>query len=306
MALKDTIALGMSLPHRSAEPLPMQTVKDVAQRAEAIGFRDLWVTENTLDHVFSLDPMVALTYAGAVTSTIRLGVSVVVLPMHSPIRLAHQVASLDYTSGGRAILGVGIGRTNHYTEFGVPTARRVRRFNESLRLMKALWTQDRVDFHGEIFQLEDGRMPLKPVQKPHPPLWLGGAVPDAIRRAATVADGWMGSGNQGSASFAETIPMLKGYLEEAGRDPDTFPISKRVFMAVDDNHEVAKAEAAHWFTHVYRNADLTARSGVFGTPEEVREQLEALAAAGANHLLLNPVSRHEHQVEALGKLVGLL
>src|ERR1700719_886889 len=107
MALNDRIPFGVSLPHRSLEPIDMEAVRQVARRADALGFRDLWVTENTLDHVFCFDPLVVLTYAAAVTSRIRLGVSVMVLPVNNPIHVAHQVASLDYVSGGRAILGVG-------------------------------------------------------------------------------------------------------------------------------------------------------------------------------------------------------
>ena len=95
MALKDKIALGMALPHRSPEPVDMAAVRRVAQRAEALGFDDLWVTENTLDHVFCFDPVVVLTYAAAVTTTIRLGASVVVMAVHSPLMIAHQWACLD-------------------------------------------------------------------------------------------------------------------------------------------------------------------------------------------------------------------
>jgi alkanesulfonate monooxygenase SsuD/methylene tetrahydromethanopterin reductase-like flavin-dependent oxidoreductase (luciferase family) len=106
--LKDTIPLGVALPHRSPEPIEAGAVRLVAQRAEALGFRDLWVTENTLDHVFCFDPVVVLTYAAAVTTTIRLGASVVVLPVHHPALIAHQWASLDHLSGGRAILGSAV------------------------------------------------------------------------------------------------------------------------------------------------------------------------------------------------------
>ena len=148
MALKDTIPFGMVLPHRSPDPVDMQAVHRVAQRAETLGFRDLWVTENTLDHVFCFDPMVILTYAAAVTTTIRVGVSVVVLPVHSPMHVAHQVATLDYVSHGRAILGVGLGREAHYTEFQVPRERRVRRFREGVELIKALWTEPKVRLSG--------------------------------------------------------------------------------------------------------------------------------------------------------------
>jgi probable F420-dependent oxidoreductase len=305
MALKDTIPLGMVLPHRSPDPVDMQAVHRVAQRAEALGFRDLWVTENTLDHVFCFDPMVILTYAAAVTTTIRVGVSVVVLPVHSPMHMAHQVATLDYVSHGRAILGVGLGREAHYTEFQVPRERRVRRFRESVELIKALWTEPKVDYRGEIFQLQGGTMAPKPVQKPHPPIWLGGGHPDALRRAATIADGWMGSGGSSTAHFSHSVPILRAALEKAGRDPATFPISKRVFMSVHERPEVARDELHHWFSVVYHNPDGTDASGIHGTPEQVRERLEALVAMGANHLLLNPVCRHEEQLEALAAVVGL-
>src|ERR1700739_2091172 len=132
MALKDLIPFGMSLPHRSPDGIGVDVVRAVATRAEALGFRDLWVTENTLDHVTSFDPVVVLTYAAAVTSKIRLGASVVVLAIHSPMLVAHQWTSLDQVSNGRAILGVGLGRDHHYRQFAVPEAGRVRRFREEV------------------------------------------------------------------------------------------------------------------------------------------------------------------------------
>src|SRR4030095_1905993 len=194
MALKDQIALGMSLPHRSPDPIGAPVIRQVAQRAEALGFHDLWVTNNTLDHAGCFDSLTLLTYAAALTSTIRLGVSVLVLPVYNPIHVAHQVATLDYLSGGRAVLGVGLGREQHYAEFQIPRERRVRRFLEEVELMKALWTQPRVPSRGQIFQLEDGVMGPKPVQKPHPPGRLGGGHPDALKRAAAGAECWRGGG----------------------------------------------------------------------------------------------------------------
>jgi probable F420-dependent oxidoreductase len=305
MALKDQIPLGMVLPHRSPEAVDMRVVRQVAQRAETLGFRDLWVTENTLDHVFCFDPMVALTYAAAITSTIRLGVAVVVLPMHDPRHVAHQVATLDYVSHGRAILGVGLGRDHHYAQFQMPLERRVRRFREGIELIKALWTESKVRYQGEIFRLEGDTMAPKPVQKPHPPIWLGGGHPDAVRRAAALADGWMGSGGSSTDSFSRSVPILKAALEKAGRDPAAFPISKRVFLSVHERSDVARAEVHRWFTEVYHNPGGTDASGIHGTPEQVRERLEALVAMGANHLLLNPVCRHAEQLEALATVVGL-
>src|SRR5262245_56933086 len=164
MALKDAIALGMSLPHRSPDAIDMSAVRRVAQRAEALGFRDLWVTENTLDHVFSFEPAVILTCAAAVTTSIRVGVSVAVLPIHNPILIAHQMATLDYASHGRAILGIGLGRDHHYAQFQVPQDHRLRRFREGVEIMKALWTEPAVDYSGSIFQV-DGTMVLKRWQR---------------------------------------------------------------------------------------------------------------------------------------------
>ena len=305
MALKDRISLGMSLPHRSPDPLAVETVKQVAQRAEAVGFHDLWVTSNALDHVYSFDAMGVLTFAAAVTTRIRVGVSVLVLPVQNPVHVAHQVATLDNLSSGRAILGVGIGREHHYHQFQIPTERRVRRFREGVEVIKALWTESKVDYSGDIFRLEGETMTLKPLQKPHPPIWLGGDHPDAIRRTASIADGWMGSGGSSKAGFGRSVPILKAALKDAGRDGETFPISKRVFMSVHERADVARAELERWFTVVYRNPAGTDASGVHGTPEQVRQQLEELVDKGANHLLLNPVCRYAEQVDALAAIVGL-
>ena len=305
MALKDKISFGMSLPHRSPEPIDMNAVRQVAQRAEALGFRDLWVTENTLDHVFSFDPVVILTYAAAITTSIRVGVSVAVLPVQNPIHVAHQFATLDYASNGRAILGVGLGRDQHYTEFQVPREHRIRRFREEIELIKTLWTEAKVSYRGSIYRLDTGAMSPKPVQKPHPPIWFGGGHPDALRRAAVMGDAWMGAGGSSNADFARAIPQLREHLEKARRDPKTFPISKRVFLSVHERADVARTELNRWFTVVYRNPAGTDACGVHGTPEQVRERLEELVSHGASHLLLNPIARYAEHVDALASITGL-
>jgi len=142
------------------------------------------------------------------------------------------------------------------------------------------------------------------VQRPLP-IWMGVGHPNAVRRAAGLADGWMGSGGSRIADFAASVPILRAALEEKGRDPATFPTSKRLFMAVDERPEVARAELLRWFTEVYHNPPGTDLCGIHGTPEQVKERLEEVVAMGANHLMLNPVSRHAEQVEALAEIVGL-
>ncbi len=228
------------------------------------------------------------------------------MAVHDPRMIAHQWATLDHVSNGRAILGVGLGREHHYREFEVPTEGRITRFREEVALVKALWTQERTSFHGRFYHLDGATMSPKPVQKPHLPLWMGVGHPDAVRRAATLADGWMGSGGSSIEEFARSVPILKQALVQAGRDPEAFPISKRVFIAVDDDPAVARRELNRWFTEVYHNPAGTDASGIHGTPDQVREKLARLIAMGANHLLLNPVSRHVAQLDALAAVVGLL
>jgi probable F420-dependent oxidoreductase len=304
VALKDLIPFGMSLPHRSPDSIGMDMVRTVAMQAEALGFRDLWVTENTLDHVTSFDPVVVLTYAAAVTSRIGVGASVLVLPVHDPRMVAHQWATLDYFSNGRALMGVGIGQPRHLQAFQIPGEGRVARFREQIDLIRALWSQETTTHHGRCYHLDNARLGVRPVQKPLP-IWMGVGHPDAIRRAAGLADGWMGAGGSSTEDFRRAVPLLRQALEKAGRDPGSFPISKRIFVAVDDKPDVARAALLRWYTNVYYNPAGTDTSGIHGTPEQVRERLEAMIAAGANHLLLNPVSRHVEQLEALAEVVGL-
>jgi probable F420-dependent oxidoreductase len=305
MALKDKIAFGMSLPHRSPDPIDINSVQRVARRAEALGFRDLWVTENTLNDVsMCFDPVVVLTYAAAATSTIRVGASVVVLAVHHPAMVAHKWATLDYVSGGRAILGVGLGRDHHYRQFEVPEEGKVARFREEVQLIRALWNEEKVTFHGRFYNLDNEMISPRPIQKPLP-LWMGVGHPNAVRRTAELADGWMGSGGSRIAQFGQSVPILKEALAARGRDPENFPISKRIFMAVDENPAVARRMLDRWFTEVYRDPPGTDTSGLHGTPEQIRERLEEVVAMGANHILLNPVSNYVEQVEALAEVVGL-
>lgn len=301
MTLGSLVEVGINLPQRSSDPVATDEIVTIARRAEAAGFRDLWVSETPLGRSFCLDPILVLTTAASVTSRVRLGVSVIVLPMRHPAHVAAQLASLDYLSGGRAILGVGIGRDSHYEQFRVPTDRRVRRFIEGIELIRALWTQEQVDYHGEIYRLERASMRPKPLQDPLP-IWLGGNHPNAVRRAATIGDGWMGAGALPLAEYRPRVASLREALEAAGRDPGSFPISKRVYVAIDDEPARARADLKHWFWEVYGAPDRLETAGVYGTSEQVTDRLGTLVDDGATHLLLHPVSRHEEQLAALTEL----
>ena len=305
-ALSDLATIGVSLPHRwTAPPRDLASLTDVARQAERLGFADVWVTENTTDHVHCLDPVVALSHASAMTAQVRLGVAVALLPLHQPVRLAHQWASLDAMSGGRAILGVGLGRPEHHAAFGIPADRRVRRFLDAVTAVRRLWREQEVTLDSEFVRLDAVRIGLRPARPEGPPIWFGGMHPDAVRRAARHADGWIASGHSGHDAFAATARLMREELDRTGRDVTRFPVSKRVFLAVDDSPAKARAALRDWFAGAYRDADLAATSGVAGRPSEVAERLAELVDAGASHLLLNPVADHAAQVDALAEAVGL-
>src|SRR5439155_24658010 len=159
----------------------------------------------------------------------------------------------------------------HYRQLEVPEQGRMRRFRGELDLIKALWTEPKVTYRGAFYNLENETMAPKPVQQPRPPIWMGVGHPDALRRTARLADGGRGSGGSSKAAFAQSVPILKEALEQAGREPTNFPISKRVFLSVHERPEVAREELLRWFTVVYRNPPGTDASGIHGTPSQVAE-----------------------------------
>ena len=200
-------------------------------RAEELGFESAWTQESTLGFGPQLSPIEAMTYAAACTERIRLGCVVFVSTLHSPVHLAKSLSTLDQLSRGRIEVGVGTGgRGRPFAAFGVDPARYVSRFTEGVNLMKALWTEPRVTFHGEFWQLENAPMEPKPFQKPYPRLWFGGASEPALRRAVRMGDGFFGAGSSTTAKFAEQVQIVRGALAEAGQAADSFPIAKRVYI----------------------------------------------------------------------------
>ena len=309
MALKDTLTFGMATPQAFlSNPIDMDQVRTVAQRSEQLGFKDLWTTESTLGKNNTVEPSVLLSYVAAVTTIIRLGVSVIVFPLQHPVHIARRYGSLDQVSNGRVTVGLGIGRADpkQYGVFGIPLERRVTRFTEGVQLLKDLWTKPVVDFKGEIYQIEGARMDPKSIQEPHIPIWMGGGAPAVLKRTAAIADGWMGAGGSPLSKYPGEIATLRQELEAVGKDPATFPTSKRIYVAISDKRGEGLAEMTNFCQSVYGTGDSAAEQGMCGTPEEVREQLEALVAAtGPNHLLLHPVGRFVEQLEAVAEVVGL-
>jgi alkanesulfonate monooxygenase SsuD/methylene tetrahydromethanopterin reductase-like flavin-dependent oxidoreductase (luciferase family) len=228
-----------------------------------------------------------------------LGCVVFVLPLHNPLHLAKGIASLDCLSQGRSEVGVVAGgRGRPFAAFGVDPDHPVARFNEALALMKACWTEPEINFDGNFWQLHGAAMEPKPVQKPYPPLWLGGNHPDALRRAVRVGDGFFGAGSQTTANFAEQVQVIRRELSEQGRDSGGFRIAKRVYIHVDDDLGVARRRIGAALAHHYGRGGLESVA-VAGPAELCAQELRAVANAGAELILLNPLVDDGEQMERL-------
>jgi probable F420-dependent oxidoreductase len=164
-----------------------------------------------------LEPLVTLTYLAARTSTVRLGTAMLLLPQRNPVYVAKEVSTLDWLSGGRVDLGIGVGwLKEEFEALNVPWERRGRRTDEYLEVLRTLWVDDTSAFHGETYDLPPCEMFPKPVQQPHPPLHIGGETPAALRRAATRAQGWH-TFNRSPDELAAGLAELDVHLEAAGR-----------------------------------------------------------------------------------------
>ena len=299
------IPFGFALPQVSlTEPVDVEPVGRVARRAEELGFQSLWTLDQVLGGSRNLEPVSLLSYVAAITSRVRLGTAVFVLPQHNPVQLAKDLATLDVLSGGRVDAGFGIGNENapHDAAFGIPAGRRVKRLTESLAVMRALWSERKASYAGEFFRLEDIRMEPKPVQRPGPPVWFGGRVEPALRRAVRLGDAWMGPGSSSIDDFRGHVAILRQALEETDRDPATFTISKRLYLAIDDDRDRAEGRLREWFAHVYGSADLANAVAVWGPEAYVRERIAEVIDIGAEHMLLHPVFDFDEHLAALAPL----
>jgi probable F420-dependent oxidoreductase len=247
----DVPLLGFGLP--VAGPwATAETIRRIARRAEELGYASLWTFQRVLDpvggelgpvHRSVLDSAVALAFAAGQTDRIRLGTATICAPFTAPALLAKTLTSLDVLSGGRFTAGLGMGwLRQEYTAAGVPYERRGERMDEYLRCLEALWTQDPVEFAGEFYTVPRSHVGPRPVQRPHPPVLLGGAVPPALRRAGRLAQGWIGSSKQDLTTLGASVETVRAGAREAGRDPDALQIVVR--RALQSTREPALDELA--------------------------------------------------------------
>jgi probable F420-dependent oxidoreductase len=280
--------LGFALPNIG--PIATaEAVAQVAQRAEALGYHSLWTVERLLfpvspqspypatrdgvlpeiyKHV--LDPLDALTFAAAHTKKITLGTSVLDMPYYNPVTLARRLSTIDFLSKGRLRVGLGLGWSKDEMQAtGADMTKRGAMADEFLQVLKAIWTTDPSEFQGKFYRLPKSHIFPKPVQKPHPPVYLAAFAPPALKRLAEQADGWNPVGVS-AEGMAQMFAGIKQLAKAAGRDPSSLK------MVVRANLEITEKP-------------LGKERAVFsGTLAQIKEDIAACRSIQADELFFDP------------------
>jgi probable F420-dependent oxidoreductase len=219
--------IGFGAPVSGAWATP-RNITELARRAERLGYRSLWTFQRLLAPAGAnlapvyqsvLDPMVSLGYLAAATSAIRLGVAVVNHPFASPLLLAKQAATVDVLSGGRLDLGIGSGwLAEEFTGSGTTLAKRGARADDYVAAIRSLWTSEG-GYHGTFFEIPAGRQEPRPVQRPGPPILIGGMSRAAMERAGRIGDGWVTASSANLSVIAESAKVVQDAARAAGRGP---------------------------------------------------------------------------------------
>jgi probable F420-dependent oxidoreductase len=260
-----------------------------AEMAEALGFDSVWVGDHLLWYVPSPDAAVVLGALAARTQGVRIGTAVYLAALRGAVAVAKMGATLDHMSGGRFVLGVGIGGENpaEFAAAGVPLTQRSGRLDETIEVCRLLWQADGpVRYRGQFITLEDVRFDLPPLTPGGPPIWVGGRAPRSLARAGRLGDGWLAFVVT-PERFAEGWATVRQHALDAARDPEALTPGVQVWCNLGDTDEEAQASLAPSIEAMYRTPyERFARYTICGTPETWLARVGEFAAAGVRHFNL--------------------
>lgn len=267
--------MGFGIPVSGSWATPAN-IREICQRAEALGYSSLWSFQRTLfpggdpipmPYRSVHDPIAISSYVAAVTERARISIAIVNLPYYAPIVLAKELTSIDILSGGRLDAGLGLGwNADEFAAAGTPMERRGARAEEFIACLQAIWTQEPVSFEGEFYRVPKSYVDPKPVQRPHPPILLGGSAETALARAGRLAAGWVSASRFAASQVPGAVNVVRSAASAAGRDPDGIRIIIRAAVRVRDHDEDLQ------FT---------------GTLGKVKKDFADYAAAGATELFVD-------------------
>ena len=316
---------GLRLPSYAlgVEPTSLADIGSYLRRAEDLGFESALLIDHLLVappayRTTWLEPVSLLSALAGVTRTMRLGTLVLVLPFRDPVAFAKEWATLDWLSGGRSILGVGVGwHEGEFAALRIPFRERGRRMNEMLESITALWAGDHVTYEGQFYRFEDLSIDPKPLQRPHPPIWIGGGtqpsekiygqqvdtVRPVLRRIAKYAATWVPHSSATAEMVASDWGIIREEMAEFGRDPDALTKVYSNFVYVLAPGESADAAAAKFRVFSGMDLDYWREFYLLGEAEEVADRIRAKVEAlgGVEHVILNPLDWDPETLERLAE-----
>ena len=282
---------------------------DYGVRMEALGYESVWAWDHVLLGVEPSFPvheaLLILTAIAARTSRIKVGTGILVLPLRNPVVIAKELATLDHISDGRLIVGAAVGwYKREFDALGVDFGKRGRIMEESLEIIKRLWTEPKVDGVWSSYNLRGAVLYPKPVQRPRPPILIGGYVDAVLKRAATKGDGWI-TYHYTPESFSRVWARVRGFATEAGRNPDELISTNLLPICVGPRARVEGA-MKDWLRTEWDYASWTEQtmdSAIIGTPAECVEAIRRHQATGVNRIILVPYRYDVEQAEAVAREV---
>lgn len=269
--------LGFAVPISGSWATP-ENAATLGARAEELGYSSLWTFQRLLSPLDGdtprlapqyrrvHDPLALLAFLAAKTTKVRLGTAIVNAPFYSPVVLAKLLTTIDHVSGGRLDAGLGIGWSpDEFAAAGVPYDHRGARAADFLRCLKAIWTDDVVEYEGPYYKVPRSLVDPKPLQQPHPPILMGGTAPAALRRAGRVASGWISSSQADLSRIDESIAVVRGAADDAGRDPAALRFVCRGVVKVRSGE----------------------RGPLTGSLDDIRADLEMLAGKGVTETFID-------------------
>ncbi len=277
-------------------------------RMEQLGFDSLWVWDHVLLGVEPNFPIVEsltlLTAIAARTKKIKLGTGVLVLPLRNPVILAKQLASMDQLSDGRLLLGMASGwYRREFDAVGVPFEKRGKIMDENLEIMTRFWTEDMVKGEFMYHKIPAGVMHPKPVQKPRPPILIGGYVDVVLKRAAVTGDGWLTYFYR-PESFAKSWAKIRNFAKEGGKDPDSLLNAAQLPIMIGKSRAAVESKMMEWLGTEWDYAswsDSTKDSAIIGTVDECVAQLKEHIAVGTQKLIFVPYKYQQDQIEIIAR-----
>lgn len=272
---------------------PVVPIPEFARTIEESGYDSLWVTEGLVNEMPALDIMLALGAFVQHTQQITVGTCVVIAPLRNPAILAKETATLDFLSGGRVVLGVGVGgssnsRSDAFDVCGVDPRQRGAITDEMLEIMIKLWTARPVSHQGRFHSFENIEMGPASVQKPHAPLWAGGEAEGVLRRAARWCQGFVPS-NPGVEEYARLWGRIEGYADKYGTDSSRITKAVHLYFAMGESRETARDLVQATLAKRYGFAPSLPdpRAILVGTPDDCAQTIEDHAKIGVTHFVLN-------------------